>query len=180
MSGNLIDLRRRINSVKNTQKVTRAMKTVSAAKLRRNVSDLNRNRPYIDKIKYLLSKMKNEVKVEVAPFLKKRDEGDTILIVLSSDKGLCGSFNSNIITKAVDYYGQLKEKEENIEESVDYYKKALLRYLKKGIYNPLQAVPTLIPVLAPVHRFAYILREPPEKIYSRHISVSHLRGTLQY
>lgn len=114
MSGNLIDLRRRINSVKNTQKVTRAMKTISAAKLRRNVSDLNRNRPFIDKIKYLLSKLKNEVKVEAAPFLKKRDEGDTILVVLSSDKGLCGSFNSNIITKTVDYYGKLKENEEKI------------------------------------------------------------------
>lgn len=115
MSGNLIDLRRRIGSVRNTQKITRAMKTVSAAKLRRSVQDLNRNRPYMEKLEYLLGKLSSSVSDLELPFMEQRDSGDVLVIVLSSDKGLCGSFNTNIIRRAEEHYQQVKEAGDEVE-----------------------------------------------------------------
>ncbi len=115
MSGNLIDLRRRIISVRNTQKITRAMKTVSAAKLRRSVQDLNRNRPYMEKLEYLLGKMGSCMEDQSLPFMEERDSGDVLLVCISSDKGLCGSFNSNIIRETEAYYRRLIEDGEEVQ-----------------------------------------------------------------
>lgn len=106
MAQNLIDLRRRIRAVKDTQKTTQAMKTVSAVKMRRSVSELNRIRPILEKIESLLNRVAQASGKEVKshPFLKERETGYTIIVAISADKGLCGAFNSHLIEKVEDYY----------------------------------------------------------------------------
>ncbi len=99
MAENLIDLRRRIGSVRNTQKITRAMKTVSAVKLRKSVLELKKSGPMMDKIEYLLGKVGIVEGKSLSPFLEERDAGEIVVIALSGDKGLCGAFNSHIIEK---------------------------------------------------------------------------------
>jgi F-type H+-transporting ATPase subunit gamma len=108
MAENLIDLRRRIKAVKNTQKTFRAMKTVSAAKLRRSVLELNRATPVLEKIESLLKRVAPGVNanVETHPFLKERDAGKTVIVAVSADKGLCGAFNSHLIERARDHFQQ--------------------------------------------------------------------------
>lgn len=114
MAENLIDLRRRIVSVKNTQKITKAMKTVSAVKLRKSALELKKSGPMMDKIEYLLGRVGVVDGKTLSPFLESRDEGDTIVIALSADKGLCGAFNSNIISRSEKYINELKESGENV------------------------------------------------------------------
>jgi F-type H+-transporting ATPase subunit gamma len=97
MSGNLIDLRKRIKSVKNTQKITQAMKTVSAVKLRKSNTELHKNTPFMDAAENLLKRVGKQLPLDQFPLLKKRNEGRHVLVVVSSDKGLCGAFNSHLI-----------------------------------------------------------------------------------
>jgi len=115
MAQNLIDLRRRIRAVKDTQKTTKAMKTVSAAKLNRSVSELNKTKPMMSKIETLLKRVGDASTTNLGnhPLLKERKHGHNIMVVVSSDKGLCGSFNSNLIEKAEGYY---KEKLDRLGE----------------------------------------------------------------
>lgn len=113
MAENLIDLKRRINSVKNTQKITRAMKTVAAAKLRKNVKKLNRTESFMRKIEHLLNRIEKKLEYKDFPLFKEKEEGKVVIVALSSDKGLCGAFNSHTIKKVEDYYKHLEgEKEE--------------------------------------------------------------------
>jgi F-type H+-transporting ATPase subunit gamma len=129
MSGNLIDLRKRVKSVKNTQKITRAMKTVSAAKLRKSTTELNKNKSYIGIVESMLKMIGRHLPVQDYPFLKKRKEGDSIIVAVSSDKGLCGAFNSHIMRKAEEYY---QEKKQNGENPVFIaVGNKVFRYLKK-------------------------------------------------
>jgi F-type H+-transporting ATPase subunit gamma len=106
MAENLIDLRRRIKAVKNTQKTFRAMKTVSAAKLRRSVSELNKITPVLEKIESLLKHVSPGIDTESYPLFKKRDEGKTIIVAVSADKGLCGAFNTHLIERTRDHFQQ--------------------------------------------------------------------------
>lgn len=109
MSGNLIDLRRSIKSVKDTQKTTRAMKTVSAAKMRRSVTELNNTRPVMGKIQTLLSRLAPAVDASTQPLLAERPTGNVVLVVVSADKGLCGAFNSKLIAAAEKHFDLLSE-----------------------------------------------------------------------
>lgn len=104
MAENLIDLRRRIKSVKNTQKSTKAMKTVSAVKLRRSVAELNKTKPLLEKIESLLRRVRPRVDVESFPLLKERDTGKTVIVAISADKGLCGAFNSHLIERVETHF----------------------------------------------------------------------------
>ena len=101
MAGNLIDLRRRIQSVKNTQKITKAMKTVSAVKLKRFVTMLNRQRSFIDRLLNLLSQVISQTGESQNPFLQSHETGSSVLVVVSADKGLCGAFNTNVFKKII-------------------------------------------------------------------------------
>jgi F-type H+-transporting ATPase subunit gamma len=97
----LVDIRRRIRSVKNTQQITKAMKMVSAAKLRRAQDAMFAARPYARKMMEVLSSMASRAEQTAHPLLEQR-EGERILLVLvTADKGLCGGFNANIIRTAV-------------------------------------------------------------------------------
>jgi len=96
----LIDLRRRIRAVKNTQQITKAMKMVAASKLRRAQERIMNARPYAVQMQRVLGSVASRVDQSIHPLLTKRDigpESRTLLIVVTADKGLCGSFNTNVI-----------------------------------------------------------------------------------
>jgi F-type H+-transporting ATPase subunit gamma len=93
----LIDIRRRIRSVKSTQKVTRAMKMVSAAKLRRAQEAIFAARPFARKMMEVLNRMASRADPHAHPLLEDRGEGKVLAVVITGDKGLCGAFNANII-----------------------------------------------------------------------------------
>jgi len=111
MAENLIDLRRRIKSVKDTQKTTKAMKTVSAAKMRRSVQELNKTKPMMEKVASLLSRVSTASHQVSHPLLEERENGHTILVSISADKGLCGAFNSHLMEKTEERYRQMVEEE---------------------------------------------------------------------
>jgi F-type H+-transporting ATPase subunit gamma len=95
------DLKKRIGSVKNTQQTTRAMKMVSAAKLRRAQEAIQSQRPYAKQIALLIQEMVSLTKSPISPLVNGNDipEGarKILLVVVTSDRGLCGGFNSNVI-----------------------------------------------------------------------------------
>ena len=93
----LIDIRRRIRSVKSTQKVTKAMKMVSAAKLRRAQEAIFAARPFARKMMEVLNRMASRADPHAHPLLEERGEGKVLAVVITADKGLCGAFNANII-----------------------------------------------------------------------------------
>src|SRR5689334_20102271 len=96
----LIDMRRRVRAVKSTQQITKAMKMVAASKLRRAQEKVIATRPYAREARRVLESIAARVDQTSHPLLTKRpgaDSGATMLIVISADRGLCGSFNTNII-----------------------------------------------------------------------------------
>lgn len=97
----LRDIKRRIVGVKNTQKITKAMKMVAAARLRRAQENIINARPYSRKITEVLSRLMSLEKQNENPLLQEREIKKIGLILVTSDKGLCGSFNTNIINKTI-------------------------------------------------------------------------------
>ncbi len=94
----LKQVKKRIASVKNTQQITKAMYMVSAAKLRRAEDNIHQALPYSEKVKKVIASMYYRIKDEEHPLLKRREPIKNVLIVaISSDRGLCGSFNANIL-----------------------------------------------------------------------------------
>jgi F-type H+-transporting ATPase subunit gamma len=93
----LIDFRRRIRSVQNTQKITRAMKLVSAAKLRRAQERVTNARPFAHEMLEVLRSLARRAEVRAHPLLETRPEEKILVLLLSGDKGLCGPFNTNVI-----------------------------------------------------------------------------------
>ena len=99
----LIDLRRRVRAVKNTQQITKAMKMVAASKLRRAQERMSAARPYATQLQRVLGSVASRVDSSIHPLLVSREIGPdsrTLAIVVSGDKGLCGSFNTNLIKAA--------------------------------------------------------------------------------
>jgi F-type H+-transporting ATPase subunit gamma len=89
----LREIRRRITSVKSTQKITKAMKMVAAAKLRRAQDAVISARPYSKKIKEVFSHLGGTVDVETHPLFAERQVNSVAIIVVTADRGLCGAFN---------------------------------------------------------------------------------------
>jgi F-type H+-transporting ATPase subunit gamma len=96
----LLDIRRRIRSVKNTQQLTKALKTVSAAKLRRAQERVFSARPYATQLKGVLGNLASRIESVSHPLLQVRPENKILFVVVTADRGLCGAFNSNVIRAA--------------------------------------------------------------------------------
>ncbi|MDC3059215.1 F0F1 ATP synthase subunit gamma [Candidatus Pelagibacter sp.] len=106
----LDDLKKRIASVKSTQKITKAMKMVAAAKLRRAQESAERGRPYSEKMNNIILNLSNGIsdKENALKLLSGTGEDKIHLcVVMTSDRGLCGGFNSNIIKKAKSYFSKI-------------------------------------------------------------------------
>ncbi len=109
----LKSIKKRIVSVKNTRQITKAMKMVSAAKLRRAQENVVAARPYAQKMGEVLQSLAGNLEGDLHPLLQKRDAKKLLLIVVTSDRGLCGGFNSNLC-KAGERY--IKEKQAEFEQ----------------------------------------------------------------
>jgi F-type H+-transporting ATPase subunit gamma len=106
----LLDFRRRIRSVKNTQQITRAMKFVAAARLRRAQESALAARPYALELARMLRSIMSRIDEPEHALLAKRPEKNILVIVLSGERGLAGAFNSNILRKASDFLRKNSDK----------------------------------------------------------------------
>jgi len=97
----LIDLRRRIRSVQNTQQITQAMKTVSTAKFKKAQRAVLEGRPQWHDLPGLLERIASWAGRQTSPLLDRREEKKIEVLIVTSDKGLCGAFNSNLLAKAL-------------------------------------------------------------------------------
>ncbi len=102
-AGQLIDLRRRVRSVKNIHQITRAMKFISASRLRKAQDRIFAARPYANRMLAVLNSLATRVDASSHPLLSRREKKRVMLVVITSDKGLCGSFNSNLIKGAMSH-----------------------------------------------------------------------------
>lgn len=103
------DIRRRIRAVQSTQKITRAMKLVAAAKLRRAQERILEARPYAHKMSELLGNLALRTARDRHPLLAQREGGRRQLVIITADKGLCGAFNSNVLRRALELIRQSGE-----------------------------------------------------------------------
>lgn len=100
--------RRRIGSVKNTQKITKAMKLVSAAKLRRAQERIMAARPYADQMAALQAQLSLRMQLTPHPLMQRREGNAVELVIVSADRGLCGSFNAQMFRHAMDLAARLE------------------------------------------------------------------------
>lgn len=103
---NIRDIRRRIRSAKSIQQITRAMKFVSAARLRRAQDRVIAARPYARQMLAVLNSLATRVPEQAHPLLARRGDDRIELVVLSSDRGLCGAYNTNIIRAALEFLNE--------------------------------------------------------------------------
>lgn len=116
----LQSVRRKIDSVKKTQKITKAMKMVAAAKLKRTQSRILAARPYALKMRDTIRNLSLRVNRDAHPLLRKREGGDrhVVLTVVTSDRGLCGAFNANILRTATTALKELESRGVQVELAV--------------------------------------------------------------
>jgi F-type H+-transporting ATPase subunit gamma len=107
---NVLDIRHRIRSVRNTQKITRAMKMVAAARLRRAQERVFNARPYANQMLTLLGSLAARTEQRAHPLLAERPVEKVLLVLVTADKGLCGAFNANLIRAAQDYLQEHRER----------------------------------------------------------------------
>jgi F-type H+-transporting ATPase subunit gamma len=105
------DIKRKINSIKSTQKITKAMKMVAAAKLRRAQEAFNASKPYANNIKKIAMHLCSAIEDDLHPFLTSEKIGKTLVVLVASDRGLCGAFNSNVV-KSFSNFSKEKYKKE--------------------------------------------------------------------
>jgi F-type H+-transporting ATPase subunit gamma len=124
----LIDLRRRIKSVRNTQQITKAMKTVATAKFKKAQRTAFEGRPLWHDLPDLVERVSSWAGRQASPFLERRQEKKIVCLVITSDKGFCGAFNSNLLARAGAF---LDEKAGQAEISLVLIGKKALNFFKK-------------------------------------------------
>ena len=126
---NLKDLKKRINSVKKTEQITKAMRMVAAAKLRRAQTDITAARPYAIKMNEVLVSLVSRTNPDMHPILRVREPKRGVLVVMASDRGLCGAFNQNVFRKAEAFIRENKGRYEELslvlvgKKAMDFYKR---------------------------------------------------------
>ncbi len=125
----LQSLRRKIASVKNTQKITKAMKMVAAAKLKRSQDRILKARPYAHQLREVMGNLSQRVNRASHPLLSLRDGNTLELLVVTSDRGLCGAFNTNILRRAVEFLEEQRRHGKQVSvslagrKSIDFFKR---------------------------------------------------------
>ena len=135
---NILDIRRRIRSVKNTQQITKAMKMVSAAKLRRAQERVMSARPYAQKILSVLNSLVTRSEGQTHPLLEDRGGKRIQLVVITADKGLCGAFNSNIIKAAQNFIDENRHRQLTLNcvgrKGRDFFRKSSMTVVHESVY----------------------------------------------
>ncbi len=125
----LQSLRRKIASVKNTQKITKAMKMVAAAKLKRAQDRILKARPYAHQLREVMGNLSQRVNRASHPLLSRREGNSLELLVVTSDRGLCGAFNANILRRAVEFLEEQRRQGKQVSvslagrKSIDFFKR---------------------------------------------------------
>jgi F-type H+-transporting ATPase subunit gamma len=133
----LRDIKKRIKAVQNTQKITKAMKMVAAAKLRKVQTRMLELRPYADKMNEVLKDLARGAEQDAHPLLVVRPRKTVEVVVISGDRGLCGAFNANILKAAQDNIGRLKNEGFGLsisaigKKAVDLFKRREIQLRKK-------------------------------------------------
>jgi F-type H+-transporting ATPase subunit gamma len=144
----LLDIRRRIRAVKSTQQITKAMKMVAASKLRRAQDRIQQARPFAAAMQRLLNGVASRVDASSHPLLDQRAEpragGRVLLVVITADRGLCGSFNANVIKAAAGFITERADRQVGLglvgRRGRDYYAKRgfEVKYERVNIFARLQ------------------------------------------
>jgi F-type H+-transporting ATPase subunit gamma len=123
----LKDLRKRIGSVRSTQQITNAMKMIAAARLRRAQEAAEQARPYAAKLTEMFTAVVAGFSEEAHPLLARREERRIDLVVLTSDRGLCGGFNSNLLRQSERFLREHQDREVQLvlvgRKGLDYYRR---------------------------------------------------------
>ncbi len=125
----LKQIRQRIRAAKNIQQITKAMKLVAAARLKKATDRVLEARPYADKLKDIMTSMSASGTLPSHPLLTKREVQNVLVIVLTSDRGLAGAFNTSILRRATDFFKSLEGKPMHM---IAYGKKANQFFGKRG------------------------------------------------
>jgi F-type H+-transporting ATPase subunit gamma len=166
-------LRKRIATVRSTQQITKAMKMVAAAKLRRAQEAAERARPYATKLTEMFGAVVLGVEPEAHPLLARRPERRVDLLVLSSDRGLCGGYNANLFRFAEDFTRKRGEVETALavvgRKGVEYYRRRGRRVVVNRVGILGTPVPTLAAELAAelTRRFAEEETDAVYLVYTR-------------
>jgi F-type H+-transporting ATPase subunit gamma len=132
----LIDLRRRIKSVRNTQQITKAMKTVSTAKFKKSQRTAFEGRPHWHNLPGLVERISTWAGKQASPLLERRREKKILCLIITSDNGFCGAFNSNLLARAGAF---LDEKAGHTEVSLVLIGKKAVHFFKKSRFPILRA-----------------------------------------
>ncbi len=147
---NLKEIRDRIVSVKNTRKITEAMRLVAAAKVRRAQDQVLKSRPFADKLARVLQNIQTRMQFESSdsPLLSKREVKSISLVCITADRGLCGGYNTNIIKKVETRYSELVNQgfSTNLilvgKKAIGYFQNRKDKYVIKSTFKELEQVPT--------------------------------------
>jgi F-type H+-transporting ATPase subunit gamma len=148
----LRDIQTRIKGVQNTQQITKAMKMVAAAKLRRAQESVVNARPYARRISNMLSHLINDEITQKSPLLMQREVKNIAVVVISADRGLCGAFNTNIIREATRYIADVRSSSDTVinvfcvgRKSYDFFRRRdyNLAGSETGIFSHLRYEPAL-------------------------------------
>ncbi len=145
---NLKEIRDRIKSVKNTRKITEAMRLVAAAKVRRAQEQVLRSRPFADRLARVLENLQSRMQFEDAdaPLLEQRAVETVTLVAVTGDRGLCGGYNSNILKRTEQRFAELKSKGLNVKvvligrKAASYFGNR--NYPTQATFTGLEQVPT--------------------------------------
>ena len=147
---NLKDIRDRIVSVKNTRKITEAMRLVAAAKVRRAQEQVLRSRPFADRLARVLENIQSRMRFEASdsPLLKTRQVNTITLLAITGDRGLCGGYNSNIIKRTEQRYAELISQGFAPDlvligkKAITYFQNRKGKYKIRATFKELEQVPT--------------------------------------
>jgi len=147
---NLKEIRDRIVSVKNTRKITEAMRLVAAAKVRRAQAQVLQSRPFADRLARVLENIQSRMRFEAAdaPLLKNREVKTITLVSVTADRGLCGGYNANIIKRTEQRYAELKRQGFIPDlvligkKSITYFQNRSSQYTIRATFKELEQVPT--------------------------------------
>jgi F-type H+-transporting ATPase subunit gamma len=134
----LLDMRRRIKSVKNTQQITKAMKMVAAAKLKRATDRVTAARPFAQKMSEILGNLSAKIGDEFSsPLLDSRGDEKYLIVLVSADKGLCGGFNTNIMKAAQNFLKENAGKQSEMipvgRKGRDFFKRREMMFVEEYV-----------------------------------------------
>ena len=146
---NLKDIRDRIGSVKNTRKITEAMRLVAAAKVRRAQEQVLRSRPFADRLARVLENLQSRMRFEDAdaPLLEQREVGTITLLASTGDRGLCGGYNANIIKRTELRTAELVGQGYKVDlvligrKAITYFQNRANQYTIRATFTGLDQVP---------------------------------------